>query len=55
MGEVSSFFFLPPRYIGPFFKVPHLMDLNHRHVHVDARFKHETPPSSKSDVDRQTN
>ena len=42
MGEVSLFFFLSE--IGPFFvflKAPHLMDLNSRLVHVDARFKRE--------------
>ena len=51
-AKFTRFFFSE---IGPFKKkVPHLMDLKRRVVHVDARFKGETPSSSKSDIDRQT-
>ena len=40
MGKVYSFF--SPSDIGPFFKkVPHLIDLNRRLVHVDTRLNYE--------------
>ena len=51
MGEVCSFFFFSE--LGPFFKkAPHLTDLNCRLVHTLMSVK--MPPSSKTDVDRQT-
>ena len=42
---------------GPFFfnTSTTFNDLNRHLVHVEACFKHETPSSLKSDVDRQTN
>ena len=54
MGEVYLLFFFSE--IRSFIKkVPHLTDLNHRPVHVDAHFSNvKMPSSSKSDVERET-